>query len=67
MDGDTLLARYEYRSRKSDARAGEVGRHRQVRCNWGNEKMILTQGSDRKQKMLEESITVQGGHLERLK
>lgn len=29
MDGDTLLARYEYRSRKSDARAGEVGRHRQ--------------------------------------
>lgn len=28
MDGDTLVARCEYRSRKSDARAGEVGRHR---------------------------------------
>lgn len=32
-------------------------RYRQVRCNWGNERKILTQCSDRTQKQ-------SGGHLD---
>lgn len=43
-----------------------MGRHRQARCNWGNEKKILSQCSDRKWKMPEESITVLGRHLQSL-
>lgn len=41
-----------------------MGRYRQVRCNWGNEKEILTQCSDRKQKQSGESLTELGGHLD---
>lgn len=35
-----------------------------MRCNWGNEKNLLTQCSDRKQNQLEESLTELGGHLD---
>ena len=39
-------------------------RYRQVRCNWGIERKILTHCSARKQKQSGESLTVLGGHLD---